>query len=194
MTPYKAKFSADLSQLSQTRLSSGSNRVSLTGSADTHIADKASASFVHYGWLIIEWIGAHGVPLDMICELREKLVGPGVDPNPFLKKFVKEQHIYGREYPMGTTARCTGTRPKSYEREQDGWPPNAVLDDFALDCEVRPFECSKENLCMYGGFRDRYCPCCCRWSQRKSHVRTKSSLTASCEPSSGPMRRNHRLW
>jgi hypothetical protein len=33
----------------------------------------------------------------MICELREKLVGPGVDPNPFLKKFVKEQHIDGRE-------------------------------------------------------------------------------------------------
>jgi hypothetical protein len=100
---------------------------------------KQKCAFVHYGFLIVEWMGAHGLPLSLIETMDEKLVGPDAEPGPILKrwrnKFAREEPtIYTCELSEGNRE---GDRVKVEERELSTWIPHALMTQFMSECDVR---------------------------------------------------------
>ena len=126
------KRSESACQMSQTRLSTGYVDLNASPSKKKY---KASATYTHYSWLTVEWLGAHGLPLEMIEALSHKLVGPGIDADVYAKKFAKGQH--NEPFSMQSTGDSDSSGlPKSFDRKGSTWPPTAVIEDFLLDCEV----------------------------------------------------------
>jgi hypothetical protein len=99
---------------------------------------KQRCSYVHYGFLVIEWICAHGIPLDLIEMMEGKLVGPDSDCGPTLKQWKKKM---AKEHPEIYTCEMTdenrdNERVKIEERSLSTWIPHALFTEFMKDCEV----------------------------------------------------------
>jgi hypothetical protein len=100
---------------------------------------KQKCSYVHYGFLVVEWIGAHGIPLSLLEKMKGKLVGPDAESGPILKQW---KNRFVKENPSLYTCEMTdeGTeldRVKVEGRNLATWIPHAVLTKFMTTCEVR---------------------------------------------------------
>jgi hypothetical protein len=100
---------------------------------------KPKYSYVHYGFLVVEWICAHGLPLSLIEDMKGKIVGPEAEAGPILiqwkKKCVKEDPtIYSCQM---TDESADNKRVKIEGRNLSTWIPHALMTELMMECEVR---------------------------------------------------------
>ena len=55
------------------------------------------AKFSHYGFLVIEWYCANGIPMPMIVQLKSRLIGPEAVSQPRLASGAREEHRLQRK-------------------------------------------------------------------------------------------------
>jgi hypothetical protein len=115
---------------------------------------KPKCSYVHYGFLVVEWICAHGLPLSLIEDMKGKIVGPEAEAGPILKqwkkRFVKEDPtIYSCQM---TDESADNERVKIEGRNLSTWIPHALMTEFMKECEVR-------FLIFVAVFRTTTCQC-----------------------------------
>jgi hypothetical protein len=95
---------------------------------------KDKCPFPHYGYLVVDWYGQNGIPLEYVYRMRSRLIGPHAISGLVVKERRAEKM---KKNPGKLLCKTEGEHIAVKGRELDTWFANAMVSQFFVENEVR---------------------------------------------------------
>lgn len=95
---------------------------------------RSKAEHAHYGFMVVEWWCASGLPYGAVVKMRPQLAGDG--GAILLEDLLKRKQTENPE-KLKCLHAGKGERPRMSERDLSTFPENSLVTEFAIELEVR---------------------------------------------------------